>query len=166
MNNARRLLRALAPSLIAAALIACSDSRDEPVCNVGRQGIFALPEHEIVFDAPQATSGKTRVVSQDTDLLDITDRIPAQQGKRFGFELTLSNVTEGDRVRVVLEHPSLDPPDGPIGTRSIMDLNPDSIGVFYTFHEAWEAVPGEWVFSIMHRDRLLCRQAFTVYALP
>ncbi len=100
-----------------------------------------------------------------------TTTIPAEQGIEFGvfFELNTERTDEDVDIDFVTIFPDgglIDPSTG-IAQKSDSDIlqvrqNTTQKYTFKLDHE-WEVVPGQWVFQLKYRNKLLAEQAFTLY---
>lgn len=100
-----------------------------------------------------------------------TTRVPAAVGVRFGLIFDLIGAPSGAVVplRAIWRFPApglRDPRSGKVYTESVEDF-PSPIGEprqrGYGFDNDWELVPGEWTLEILHGQRRLLSQTFTVY---
>jgi len=101
--------------------------------------------------------------------LDFTNEIPAKLGTGFGFQYIINSSPKGGRLQVtnVIRFPGegLKAPGGRVykvskEDRRITIGHRDFYG--YAFDEAWEIIPGDWVFEVWHQDARLIRKTFTV----
>lgn len=105
--------------------------------------------------------------------VEFTHDIPPTLGAQFGFQYIINSMPKGGRMKVeqVIRFPGngLQQPGGRLYKESREKLTakigePNFYG--YGFDEAWEIVPGQWVFEVWHKDARLVRKAFNVLPLP
>jgi hypothetical protein len=105
--------------------------------------------------------------------VEFTHDIPPVLGAQFGFQYIINSMPKGGRMNVeqVIRFPrnGLQQPGGRLYKESRETLTvkigePNFYG--YGFDEAWEIVPGQWVFEVWHKDARLVRKAFNVLPLP
>jgi hypothetical protein len=103
-------------------------------------------------------------------LIERTDRIEARACTRFGLQYRAVNFASNQSIvaEMRVEHPALTRPDG---RRSNVDTYeiPVSGGIGWTgldFKEAWEMVPGTWIFAVRYGGQVMAEQRFTVVAAP
>ncbi len=98
-----------------------------------------------------------------------TNEIPGELGTGFGFQYVINSSPRGGRLSVtnIIRFPGegLKQPGGRAYTvseedREIRIGERDFYG--YAFDEAWEIIPGDWVFEVWHDDARLIRKTFTV----
>lgn len=103
---------------------------------------------------------------------EFTNDIPARLGTNFGFQYVINSTPRGATMHVtnVIRFPGegLQQPNGRTWKESREDA-PIKIGqrqfYGYGFDEAWEVVPGEWVFEVWHKDARIIRKTFNVVAV-
>jgi len=100
--------------------------------------------------------------------------VPAQIGTTFGFRYKLIGKAHAAPVElrqvVIFPSPGLTPPLSPkpitqdefVLQARVGEMNYAS----YTLEDAFELVPGDWVFEIWHGSRKLATQAFRVERMP
>jgi hypothetical protein len=101
---------------------------------------------------------------------EFTTQIPMALGTEFGLEYQINTKPKGRPISIttVIRFPEvgLKQPRGR-KYRSSRESKRVSIGDpqlhGYGFDEAWELVPGEWVFEVWHKKAKLITKTFTVY---
>lgn len=100
---------------------------------------------------------------------NITHDIPGELGTEFGLQYVINSSPKGSTIQVtkVIRFPGngLTQPGGRTYTvsreqRAIRIGEPDIYG--FGFDEAWEIVPGPWIFEIWHNDARIIRKSFNV----
>ncbi len=102
--------------------------------------------------------------------LEYTTQIPTILGTDFGFQYIINSSPRGKPIRVtsVIKFPEggMRHPRGHIYKES-RDSHEVIIGKKalhgYGFDEAWEMVPGQWVFELWHQKARLIKKTFVVY---
>ena len=101
--------------------------------------------------------------------IEITNQIPAVDGLQFGMQYLVNTDRKGKPLNVTavikFPEPGLIQPGGRTykesrETQKIVIGEETHYG--YGFDEAWEKVPGEWVFEIWYKKARLIRQRFVV----
>jgi len=105
--------------------------------------------------------------SDDMVFQERTDLIQVDTGLSFGISYSFEMVSEeAERVDFVcrIRHPKLVNPETKeefVETTEAKDEWSDELGFdFYTFEFDWEMQLGEWVFEIIHKDKVMCSQTF------
>lgn len=105
--------------------------------------------------------------------VEFTNDVPPALGTQFGFQYIINSMPKGGRMNVeqIIRFPGngLLQPGGRVYRESREKLTvkigePNFYG--YGFDEAWEIVPGQWIFEVWHKDARLVRKAFNVLPLP
>ena len=120
--------------------------------------------------APGSVAGNINRLTSVT-FYEQTSRVPARLGVRFGIRFSLIGAPQRAVVplRAVWRFPApglRDPGSGKVYSESIEEFS-SPIGELrqrgYGFDNDWELVPGEWTLEILHGQRRLLTQTFTVY---
>lgn len=105
--------------------------------------------------------------SDDMEFLEKTDVIQVKLGLSFGISYQFEDVSEeAELVDFVcrIRHPKLENPISKeqfIETSEEKECYSDELGYdFYTIELDWEMQLGEWVFEIIHDDKIMCSQKF------
>ena len=101
---------------------------------------------------------------------EFTNRVPMVIGTEFGIEYRINTKPAGRPIDITtiiyFPEPGLARPKGRTDNKSTQTKRV-SIGEpqlhGYGFDEAWELVPGEWVFEVWHKKARLIRKTLTVY---
>lgn len=103
---------------------------------------------------------------------EFTNRVPMVLGTEFGIEYRINTKPVGRPIDITtiiyFPEPGLIRPKGrtyrkSTETKRVSIGEPQLHG--YGFDEAWELVPGEWVFEVWHKKARLLRKSFTVAPL-
>jgi hypothetical protein len=105
----------------------------------------------------------------DVELIEKTNLVCARIGVGFGVEYTVEGTPDGrpTELTFITHVPSPGMLD-PQGRRFDKSQFTSSVRIgepryrLYTFDEAWEIVPGEWVFEFLHQGRKIGETRFTV----
>ncbi len=105
--------------------------------------------------------------SDDMEFQERTDLIHPKLGLSFGISYQFEpDSQEGDLVDFVcrIRHPKL---VNPMTKEQVTEISEekecytDELGNdFYTFEFDWEMQLGEWIFEIIHDDKIMCSQTF------
>eukprot|EP01029_Cantina_marsupialis_P022563 TRINITY_DN55104_c0_g2_i1.p1 TRINITY_DN55104_c0_g2~~TRINITY_DN55104_c0_g2_i1.p1 ORF type:complete len:142 (+),score=6.82 TRINITY_DN55104_c0_g2_i1:182-607(+) len=107
--------------------------------------------------------------SDDMEFLEKTDLIYPKPGLSFGISYQFEQ--DSEEAKLVdyvcrIRHPKLVNPTSKeqfIECSEEKDCYTDELGYdFYTFALDWEMQLGEWVFEIIHDDKIMCSQIFTL----
>ncbi len=112
-----------------------------------------------------------RFIVKNERLVKQTDRIPATVGHRFGVFYRANGEPRGSKIklRVDVTYPSAGLRNPKTGKTSYRDTFYETAVIGkrtltgYGFDEAWEAVPGKWIFTLWYDKRKLAEKIFTVY---
>ncbi|MDU9389372.1 DUF3859 domain-containing protein [Pseudomonas sp. zfem002] len=108
-----------------------------------------------------------RVITMNSQKIDVTDVVPARLGSKFGIRYRLEGKTADDTPLTLLYlTPGIVTPDGKRHDKfevvqKLVPGAPQDV-MAYEFTEHHEAVPGEWHFMVFQGDRLLAEKRFTV----
>ncbi|MGP0170814.1 DUF3859 domain-containing protein [Pseudomonas sp. NCHU5208] len=108
-----------------------------------------------------------RVLTRSNQDIQVTDRIPAKLGTKFGMRYSLAGKHEGDTPLTLLYlTPGVVTPDGQRHDKfevvqKLVPGAPQDVMAF-EFTEHHEVVPGEWHFIVYQGDRKLAEQRFEV----
>lgn len=108
-----------------------------------------------------------RVLMRSNQDIQITERIPAKLGTKFGLRYSLAGKREGDTPLTLLYlTPGVVTPDGQRHDKfevvqKLVPGAPQDVMAF-EFSERHEVVPGEWHFIVYQGDRKLAEQRFEV----
>jgi hypothetical protein len=159
-----RLIAACASLLLTSAIsFAASVDRVDIV----EYGIFSGPSGPRTKNS-NTVSGYT-TASTDLNLVSPTEAVPARLGVRFGIKYVIIGSPQGGRVK--LTWLTRFPPGGltnPRGRhfRDNKFTQAAKIGVptyrTFSFDEAWEAVPGDWIFEFYYKGRKVGEKKFSV----
>jgi len=137
-----------------------------------QKGIYSLPD-TTTAPANDVPGGLRRVGKGGSpELLQSTNRVPANPHVEFGFVFRLQGEPKGVEVpiQVVYLYPSggLKPPDSKQPIYRSTYTHAYSIGDFhyvgYTLEKEWELVPGKWTVQMWFANRLIVRQSFHLYS--
>lgn len=108
-----------------------------------------------------------RVLTQTSQTLEHTDRVPARLGSKFGLRYRLEGkVAEDAPLTLLYLTPGVITPDGQRHDKFevVQKLVPGAAQdvMAYEFTEHHEVVPGQWHFMVFQGDRLLAEQRFIV----
>lgn len=108
-----------------------------------------------------------RVLTQTSQTLEYTDRVPARLGSKFGLRYRLEGkVAEDTPLTLLYLTPGVITPDGQRHDKFevVQKLVPGAAQdvMAYEFTEHHEVVPGQWHFMVFQGDRLLAEQRFIV----
>jgi hypothetical protein len=101
---------------------------------------------------------------------EFTNRVPMVIGTEFGIEYRINTKPAGRPIDITtiiyFPDPGLVRPKGKTyhkstETKRVSIGDPQLHG--YGFDEAWELVPGEWIFEVWHKKGRLIRRTFTIY---
>jgi hypothetical protein len=132
-------------------------------------GIFKGASERTIKGDSSGAGGKVEL-GGSIKLVKKTDRIPAVLGTKFGIKFYLP--VELRKNEIVLKYVFLlpgikDPKTGKIQDRIEVpgkyDGGADGMAyMFYDFTDAWELVPGRWIFQVFHDEDKLLEKTFTV----
>ena len=102
---------------------------------------------------------------------EFTSEIPAVLKTNFGFNYSINTTPRGQKlwVKQVIRfpEPGLHHPGGKVYRESVerkqVEIGKSTLHG-YGFDEAWEIVPGEWVFEVWYQKARLIRKTFIVTA--
>ena len=108
-----------------------------------------------------------RVLTQTSQTLEHTDRVPARLGSKFGLRYQLSGKQAGEQPLTLLYlTPGVVTPDGQRHDKFVVTQALSAAGqpdlMAFEFSEPHEVVPGEWHFMVFQGDRKLLEQRFQV----
>ncbi|OUM22427.1 helicase [Pseudomonas sp. 1239] len=108
-----------------------------------------------------------RVLTQTSQTLEHTDRVPARLGSKFGLRYRLEGkVAEDTPLTLLYLTPGVITPDGQRHDKFevVQKLVPGAAQdvMAYEFTEHHEVVPGQWHFMVFQGDHLLAEQRFIV----
>lgn len=122
------------------------------------------------METPGSVTGSINRLSR-VDFYELTSRVPAQVGIRFGVRFRVIGTPEKAlvRLRTIWRLPGAglrEPSSGRVYRESDEDFTtpigePRLRG--YGFDNDWELVPGDWAIEIWHEQRRLLTHTFTVY---
>jgi hypothetical protein len=145
-------------------------------CILATSAVAQTPRIERV-DVVEAAIYRTREEGGvlHAELVQAATLIPARLGTAFGFKYVVVGPPAGTQVplRLVTHYPDpgiRDPASrDPARRRSeevVFVRAGESLVYGFRFGQAWEAVPGPWLFELWDGNRKLAEQAFTVVAEP
>jgi len=116
--------------------------------------------------APHHVSGE-RTIVDDIRHVKTTRLVNAQLGRVFGFRFRVTDpALDGARLTLRIRFPELtNPRTGRRQTRQEDQRTVWLHGVYqqaYGFDHVWEMAEGEWTYQVLHEDRVLAEQRFTV----
>lgn len=123
--------------------------------------------------APQAVSGRTQTITE-ADFYEITAKIPARTGIRFGtrFRILGAPANQAVTLRSVwrIPEPGIRNPESGIVYRQSVSEFTTTIGTLYmrgfNFGFLWQIRCGEWVQEVWSGERKLLSQTFIVEDCP
>jgi hypothetical protein len=131
-------------------------------------GYYKIEAEGNQYPDPSAPSGAVQA-GATVKLVELTDRIPIEKGRLFGFRFRVTGIDtqESVEVREVVTHPPMTKPDGTVSTQyeTTVGLNvrlgevSDYAG--YRLDHGYELVEGEWKFEFWLGDKKLLEQKFT-----
>lgn len=157
--------RAVRLALAAVALLlAASAARagaEAPGAETIQYGYFCALEPVDHGIAEDTVAGVVNLVEGRPTFLKTGPLVPAQIGLGFGV-LVQAKPGFGGPVTMHVEHPPMGP-EGVTQQRWVTHMSDAEVDYFgYTFDEAYELLPGEWVMTAESGGRLIYRVAFTV----
>jgi hypothetical protein len=139
-----------------------------PLGQVLEYGYYKIEAEGNLYPDPAAPSGTVQA-GPTVKLIELTDRIPVEKGRLFGFRFRITGIESQDAVEIreVVTHPRMTKPDGTFSTRyeTKLGLNvrlgevSDYAG--YRLDHGYELVEGEWKFEFWLGDKKLLEQTFT-----
>jgi hypothetical protein len=140
--------------------------RVEPA-TILRTGIYNLGETKTIKDKSISTGQRTEAKATITENTSV---IAAKKDTVFGLDLLIRGTPRGTLipVQVIWRYPGpglINPATGIAKTVDKYTTEKrlgDEATFYWSLGQEWQMVPGEWVFEIWYRDRLLARQAFTL----
>lgn len=130
--------------------------------SIVNQGIYRA---EIVGEGINSANGLPITVVKKFDLVEKTNRIPIERGKRFGFYIFVNNTgMESIEVEIRIIHPEFfDPYMGALSSvnMSKMVIKDGTMRYEgYILEEDYEMVSGEWRFEVWYKGRMYTKQIF------
>lgn len=140
-----------------------------PLGSVLEYGYYNVEVEGDRYKDQSAPSGEV-VAGLTVKLASLTDVVPLEKGRLFGFRFRISGLeSRGNHVEVrqVVKHPRMRRPDNTVSTgyETKLGLNvrlgevTDYAG--YRLDHDYELVEGEWVFEFWLDDQKLLEQKFT-----
>ena len=165
-------LAALIILLAASPLPARADTpRPDPGIEIVAHGVFGELETEGRVQASGSSSGSVGAVAATEHAAprEVTDRVTAEPGVRFGFTFVAKNLGTFDSVpiEVRVTHPPLTLPDGRVQSVDSWPADAQGIPRFtgWLFEHDYELVPGDWTLAVLHDGKVAAEKTFRV-ALP
>ncbi len=131
-------------------------------------GYYRVETEGNLYSDATAPSGKVQA-GATVNLAELTDQIPVEKGRLFGFQFRITGFDTQDTVviREVVTHPKMTKPDGTVSTgyTSEVGLNvrqgevTDYAG--YRLDNDYELVDGPWKFEFWLGDKKILEQSFT-----
>ncbi len=131
-------------------------------------GYYAVEAEGELYADSNAPSGRVQA-GATVKLVELTDQIPVEKGRLFGFRFRITGLdsTGTVEVREVVTHPKMNKPDGKTSTgyETKLGLNiqrgevTDYAG--YRLDNDYELVDGNWKFEFFLGDKKLLEQSFT-----
>ena len=133
-------------------------------------GIYIYQRSNTDSKIPQASTiaGYSSVGPSEFLYSGETAKVNAGQGVGFDYTIHLNRVADDNRVKVVIEHPSITNPEGKVLNVSSyfrdLPVNPGvySSQLVYFFEKPFEMVPGDWNLQIYYDDKLIVGKKFRV----
>jgi len=152
-------------------LVGCDDLHSDNVGLQGeivRYGIYKSVSIDSRTAEPSTAAGFTSIGK--SELISSTDIVNAKINLGIGFEykIYLKEITDNNKIELVLTHPKITNNDGKIFTisRHYRAL-PDKPGLYgsewvYFFRQDFELAPGDWNFQILYEKKLILEKKFKV----
>lgn len=160
-----RVLIAALAALAAAATGSRSAAADAPGIAVVDYGLYAM--RTVGSEkAPHHVSGE-RTIVDEVRHLKTTRLVNAQPGRIFGFRFRVTDPElDGAELTLRIRFPELTNPETGRRQTGQDDRHTVRLGAIYQqaygFDHLWEMAEGEWTYQVLHEDRLLAEQRFTI----
>jgi len=107
----------------------------------------------------------------DVELIEKTDRIPAEKNRLFGFKFRVTGLTNMLSTQLVLKvtHPEIKRGNGSVATSYsypiLLDVKDGVIEnqAGYSLDHGYELVAGEWTFELWYYKQKIVSQTFFTY---
>ena len=167
MRLATSILLLTAPLFAARA----DTSPPDPGIEIVSYGVFGELETEDRVEASGSSSGSVGAVAATEHAVprEVTDKVTAAPGVRFGYTFIAKNLGMFDSVPVEVRvtHPPLALPDGRVQSVDSWPAGAQGIQRFtgWLFEHDYELVPGDWTIAVLHDGEVAVEKTFHV-ALP
>jgi hypothetical protein len=153
---------------LAGAVMGCGQSPKVERVEIVEKGLYRAETARTTQAAGTATGVQDELAN--VKLVSDTTTIPARIGTRFGvrYRVVGSPARGSVKMTVIIRFPGeglRNPKTGERTARDVTSWTRHIGGVTYNgygFDEAWELVPGTWVYEFWHEGRKLAEQSFTV----
>lgn len=113
-------------------------------------------------------TGRVYRASKKITITEQTDRIPAKMGVRFGvFCNIIGEIDTNQKLRRVRIHPEYIKPNGEKTTKDEWEAparkDRKFTGVAMLFDKDYELVPGEYIFKLYYKEKVVLEKTFEVY---
>ncbi len=158
------------PLIIGLLLIVSQMSHAEVVVRAAEITAFGVfTEYGKQFERGYNAAGPGTDSVEYVRFVDFSSTIPGELGTSFGIQYVIHSTPKGKpfKVKAVIIYPGegLVTPAGDVYKTSSekMTIKLGEKNFYgFGFDEAWEIIPGEWIFQIHHNDALLAQKKLTV----